>query len=325
MNTAYRMYTVDDIDALVQFWKENAGWDQIDRKEWERRFYHTPYGNASVALAEDVDSGSIVGQFLFIPTVISIDGKEVKGFRPFAPVVKESVRTELGLMTLMEIVLKMYNYAMDEFKKEGVGVIHMLPDPRWSKAFEFIPDVQVGYFPLWSLALPLQQKFILPDAYTVSPIKPNDERIDILCEKNNKLYGCIFSRNTVTLPWKTSHGDYRLIGIFNNEELAGVAVSIFKPNDKQWLICDMITADAEEAMDATLKAACNEAQDFMAANDETVIQKIAILATPLIQKKIEGLGFKNDNYRFPIVIQALDTSLSKEQVAPERWYASAND
>ena len=325
MNTAYRMYTPDDIDALVQFWKENSGWDQIDRKEWERRFYYTPYGNASVALAEDIDNGSIIGQFLFIPTIISIDGKEVKGFRPFAPVVKESVRTELGFMTLVEIVLKMYNYAIDEFKKEGVGIIHMLPDPRWSKAFEFIPEAQVSYFPLWSLDLPLQQKFSMPDAYSVSPIKPNDERINSLWEKNSKLYGCIFPRNTVTLPWKTSHGNYQLSGVFNNEELVGVSVSIFKSNDKQWLICDMITADAEDAMEATLKAACNEAQDFITANRGAVIQKIAILATPLIQKKIETLGFKNDNYRFPIVIQALDPSLSKEQVAPQRWYASAND
>ena len=325
MNTAYRMYTADDIDALVQFWRENAGWDQIDRKEWERRFYHTPYGNASVALAEDIDSGNIVGQFLFIPTVINIDGKEVKGFRPFAPVVKESVRAELGLLTLMEIVLKMYNYATDEFKKQGAGVIHMLPDPRWAKAFEFIPDAQVDFFPLWSLALPLQKKFDLPHTYTVSPIDPNDNRINILCEHNNKLYGCIFPRNTAMLPWKTSHGNYRLSGVFNNEELVGVSVSIVKGKDKQWLICDMITADAEEAMAATLKATCNEAQDFLAANKETTIQKIAILATPLIQQKVEGMGFKNDSYRFPIVIQALDPSLSKEQVAPQRWYASAND
>jgi hypothetical protein len=325
MNTTYRMYAPNDIDALVQFWKENAGWDQIDRKEWERRFHGTPYGNASVAIAEDMDSGSIVGQFLFIPTVISIDGKEVKGFRPFAPVVKESVRAELGLLTLMEIVLKMYNYAMDEFKKDGVGVIHMLPDPRWAKAFEFIPDAQVDYFPLWSLNLPLQQKFSLPDAYTVSPIQPNDERINILWEKNSKLYGCIFPRNTVTLPWKTSHGNYQTLGVFHKDELIGVSVSIVKANDKQWLICDIITSDGEEAMEATVKATCNKAQDFIEANEEATIHKIAILATPLIQKKIEGMGFKNDHYRFPIVIQALDPSLTKEEVAPQRWYASAND
>ncbi len=81
MATIYRMHTPEDIPALVKFWSENSGWDQIDRTEWERRFHYTPYGEASVAVAVDKKNNEIVGQFVFIPTVISIDGKEVKAFR----------------------------------------------------------------------------------------------------------------------------------------------------------------------------------------------------------------------------------------------------
>src|SRR5215210_4465047 len=109
MNTAYRMYNPEDIDPLVEFWNQNAGWDQIDRRQWETRFYHTPFGHSSVVLAEVKDSNEILGQFVFIPSVVNIDGREVKGFRPFAPVVKESVRSKMGFIKVAEILLNMYN------------------------------------------------------------------------------------------------------------------------------------------------------------------------------------------------------------------------
>jgi hypothetical protein len=319
------MYTTDDIDALVQFWKENSGWDQIDRTEWERRFYYTPFGSASIVLAMNDQSNEIIGQFLFIPTRIYIDGREVKGFRPFAPVVKESVRSELGFMTLIEVVMKMYNHAMDEFRKEGVGLIHMLPDPRWSKAFQFLPGIQLDHFPLWSRPLPLNQIYDLPEGYSIRPIASTDERINALWEKSRELYGCSFLRNTTTLPWKASHGNYQLIGVFKHNDLVGFSSSIVKAHDKQWLICDLLAANADEAMEVTLKASCNLAQEFLQSHEEVTVNKIAILATSLMQEKLEYLGFKKDEYRFPMVIQVLDDTITQEQAAPKRWYASAND
>ena len=325
MATTYRMYTDDDIDDLVKFWSDNSGWDQIDRTEWERRFHHTPYGEASVALAIDKKNNEIVGQFVFIPTVISIDGKEVKAFRPFAPVVKESLRSALGMITLTEIIFKMYNHAIDHFRSTGVGLIHMLPDPRWARAFKLLSNVQMGSFPLWSIALPMTEKFALPAGYEVKPVNATDEKIDLLWEKNSMLYGCSLPRNTKILPWKTSHGDYRLVGIFYQEELLGLSASVVKEKDKQWLICDMISADGDEALSTIIKATCNAAQDFVTSQTGTAVEKAAILATALIEKNIEQLGFKKDNYKFPIVVQLLDPNLSKQQVAPERWYASAND
>jgi hypothetical protein len=57
----------------------------------------------------------------------------------------------------------------------------------------------------------------------------------------------------------------------------------------------------------------------------TAVEKAAILATLLIEKSIEQIGFKKENYKFPIVVHLLDPKLSKQQVAPERWYVSAND
>jgi hypothetical protein len=328
MKTIYRVYNSADIDAMVDFWNENADWDVINRKEWERRFYSTPFGPSSVILALEQESGEIVGQFIFIPSTVVVNGQEVKSCRPFAPVVKKSIRSELGMLTLVEYILKMYNYATEYFVQQGVYVIHMLPDPRWSRAFQFIPGVQVKNFPLWSLKLQNKIEPKLPLGYAVEEIKPDDDRIDELWSKASTLYGCSISRTSRTLPWKLSHGEYRLIGITYNSRLIGIAASIYKPKDKQWLICDMLVEDGEQALDITIQAICTKASAFKNSLSEVAqenLQKVAILATPMIEKAIRNLGFEKDTYKFSLVVHVLGSALAKKELNPENWYVSAND
>ena len=59
MKIDYRLYSDTDINQLVNFWNQNSGWDIIDRQEWERRFLNTPYGEASVVIAENKKSNRI--------------------------------------------------------------------------------------------------------------------------------------------------------------------------------------------------------------------------------------------------------------------------
>src|SRR5689334_5369402 len=99
-----RMHTDADVDNLVQFWCDNSDWDQIDRTEWERRFYSTPFGRAAVAIAEDSRTGEINGHIVFIPTEISVDGRIVKAFRPYALVIKKSYRSGLKFLGLIDII-----------------------------------------------------------------------------------------------------------------------------------------------------------------------------------------------------------------------------
>ena len=324
MPTIYRMHTPDDIDNLVKYWCENSDWDQIDRREWERRFYSTPYGAASVAIAENNDTKEILGQIVFIPTQINVDGKAVKSYRPYALVIKKTFRSTLRFLSLMEVVRKMYNHATAHFKSTGTGLIHMMPDPRWVRAFKFLSNVQTGSFPLFTLPIPLDQKFDIHSDYTVKSITSTDEQINSLWTKNSKLYGCSLQRDAKTLSWKTSHGDYRLIGVYIQDELVALSASIVKEKDKQWLICDMMSADSGESLSTILKATCNAAHDYFTSH-KTDIHKVSILATPLLETKIENLGFQKDNYKFPIVVQILDSNITKTNVSPERWYASAND
>jgi hypothetical protein len=325
MKADIRFYTPDDIDGLVQFWNENGGWDVIDRAEWEKRFYHTPHGPASIVIALD-ESQKIVGQFIFIPAKVSVDNEIYDAYRPQAPVIRSDVRTALGMLTLFEYISKMYKFAVRSFIKQKIYIIYMLPYRRWARAFKFIKGTSVDNFPLWSFSLQNDaQEFILPPEYSTETIKPDDKRINDLWERSSALFKCCAVRDASVLPWKLSLKKFTLIGIMNNERLIGLCASLYSEPDKQWLICDIL-AESEEILEITIKAACNQAILFkQTLADSDKVRKVAILSTPLIEKIISGLSFYKDAYDFSVVIHILDSKFNKTEIAPKHWYFSAND
>ena len=85
-------------------------------------------------------------------------------------------------------------------------------------------------------------------------------------------------------------------------------------------------ADGDESLRSTLAAACNLAHArSVGASTEQPIHKVAVLVTPPLRQAVEQLGFARDAYDFPLVVHALDPAIDKKDIAPERWYVSAND
>jgi hypothetical protein len=327
MKPIFRINTPDDINDLVQFWNDNGGWDTIDRNEWENRFHNTPYGPCPIVIAADSETNQILAHFIFIPSMIFFRGSLLKTLRPFAPVVSKQIRSALGLLTLMEYIYKMYKYAVKYFTKLDVALFYMLPDPRWSKAFQILPNVQTARFPLWSLKLSEQVFIDLPAGYKHETLQPDDPRIDALWEKSSILYGCGLVRDSHTLPWKLSHKKYGVFGISQQGRLSGLCVSFFRREDRQWLICDLLAEDTE-MIKLLLKTAAAEAwlhRLSLEEDEHDRVGKVAILATPFLQPVIKELGFEKDKYDFPAVIQILNPALPKKELRPENWYVSAHD
>ncbi len=313
------MNTPEDKAELVQLWTDFAEWDRIDEKTWEHRF-----GRASIALAIDEATEKIVGQAIFLPTPVSLKGRDVSAYRPFATFLTKEARSFQGLNPLTHPMFKMYQMAIKMLRENGVGLIQMLPDPLWARMLRLAPDFQIAKFPLWSLKLPLVETFSLPDSYSIIEIQPNDPRLDVLWEKSAKLYNSSAIRNSEALTWKTSHHNHCFRGIEVGGELVGFVASRFKSRDRQWLICDIIAADIE-AFRATITMACNQAFEFKQQNPNESLDKIAILATELILPIVKDLGFYKDSYNFIFVIHRLDSSLKMEDIEPSGWYIGAND
>jgi hypothetical protein len=327
MNIKYRLHRRDDEAALIRLWSDHSGWDQLSAETWAQRLMHPPVGEARIVVGEDEETGELIAQFPFIPSLLSVDGHDmVTALRPFAPIVSAKARRAgLPLNPLNHPIMAMYRYAVDAMRTRGDGVIYMLPDPRWRRLFRPFPFFQTGAFPLFSRPVPLDVPFALPAGTSVVPFDGWDERVDRLWEQAATLHECLVVRNTKTLPWKVGLGDYTLTAVEREGELIGLVASRQK-GDRQWLICDLLAADGGEALQATLAVACNVADEAArAAPPEHAVNKVAILTTPLLQTACEDLGFRRDAYNFTLVVHLLDESLGKAAVDPKRWYLSAND
>lgn len=326
MALSYRMHTKDDEAELIRLWSEQSGWDDVDAATWSHRLMHTPLGEAAIALALNDASGKIVGQFAFLPSLVSVDGREVSAYRPFAPILNKETRGVISVNPLKHPVIAMYWHAVNALRERGHGLIYTMPDPRWLRALRMLPVLHCGSFPLWSLPLPLANPLPLGAGYAVAEMETRGERVEHLWQITAKLHGCIAVRDSRTLSWKTSHGDYKVLGVERDGELVGLVTSVFKKRNRQWLICDLLATDNNQSLHATLCAVVNlaHANAFNSTPDAPLV-KAAVLATPSMQPVLRDLGFRRDDYDFPLMVHILDSSLTKEAVSPSRWYVSAND
>lgn len=328
MNIDYRMAAPEDDDALIRFWSDNSGWGDIDPAVWKHRFLHTPLGRAAFALSFDSDNGEILGQFGFIPSLIWVDGAEVKAYRPVATIVKEEIRKEQGINALQLIILQMYGLATQHMIEEGVGLVHIVPDPKWLRLFKMAPFFQTATFPLYIKPFPIQDNYSLPLGYDIEFLEGTDGRLDKLWEQARDMYGSMIVRHKEALSWKNSHVDIQLTGITYQSELIGFFASGLRAKGKKWQICDIMSIDSGKALRYTLTAACICAQRYwesLPPADQEQLREAELLTTPLLEPVVQELNFQREDYDFAFVVHVLDENLPADKVAPQHWYVSPND
>src|ERR671933_123844 len=323
-NLTYRLYQEEDLPALARIWEEETKWGEMTPQKWRQQFVDTPFGEASIALATDTDTGQIVGQLIFFPCLVCVNGRDILAFRPFALIVTKAAR---GLLSETHPSAGMYDYGAKVVQARGGGLIYMLPDRNWVRTLNIGPTVQYASFPLWSLSMPLTEPLPLDDGYTMKPLEAWDEQVENLWHKASRLYGCQFVRNCRTLQWKIGSSDYTVTVVERHGEMVGLVASQQKGDgDRQWLVCDLLAADGEDSLRNTLIAVTNVAHSQAIIPDrEKPIKKVAVLVTPIMEPVVRRLGFVRDAYDFPLVVHILDPTIPMDEVAPTHWYISAND
>ena len=320
MGLHYRMVTEADLPALQKLWTEETDWGKLTEQMWQRYVVDAPLGGVAGAVAEE--DGRIVGQFAFVPSLVTVNGREYRAFRMAAPIVAKTLRFT-SPNPLAHPVVAMYFHTARELGARGDGLIYTVPDRRWVRFFKMFPRLQAGKFPLWRIDLPLAAEWPMPDGFTAAPFTAlDDPRVDRLWQAWSRFHPCAVVRDSRCLPWKIGGGEYEILGIERGGELAGLVASRQK-GDRQWLICDVMAADTEESLRATIVAVVKLAD--RRKREGVPIHKAAILTTPVLEPVLRSLGFVRDDYDFPVVVHILNSDIHKDDVAPERWYVSAND
>jgi hypothetical protein len=326
LRLSYRLVRDDDLPGVQRLWKEETDWGPLAEELWQRYVVEAQgLGGISGAIATD-QAGTILGQFAFVPSLVWVAGREVRAFRPAAPIVSRALRFR-SANPFQHPAVRMYNYAVKALRARGDGLIYMVPDPRWLRLFKMFPFLRCGSFPLWQLPLPLTGPLPRDGGYSASRLSSfDDERLDRLWERARQLYGCLVVRDSRTLPWKLHEPGYEVVGVERDGELVGMASARAK-GDRQWLLCDIVTVDDGESMRQTLVAAVDLAHEraLAAAGTTRPLHKVSVLATPRMQPALGALGFTRGPYDFPLIVHVLDPALTRQDIAPASWYVSAND
>lgn len=324
MGLHYRLFRPDDLPAIRRLWLEATNWGALPEAQWQRYVVDAPLDGAMFVVAAD-DAGDIVGQFVFLPSLVSLGGRIVRACRPGAPIVSRRAPQPALPNPMRHPAAAMYLTAVRELRAAGVGLLYMVPDPRWVRFLKMFPGMHAGFFPLWCRPLPLPGPLPLPAGYTAAPLAAFDTRVDRLWERASRLHDNMVVRNARVLAWKVGHGDYDVLGIERGGELVGVVASRRK-GDRQWLVCDLLAADLDDALRATLAAVTNLAHErACAAPADHPLIKVSLLVTPRMEPVVRELGYERNEYRFPLALQVLDPTISAAEVELARWYLSAND
>jgi hypothetical protein len=313
------MHARQDVPELVRFWSEHSGWDAVDERQWSMRFVEAPLGPAAIVLARDATTDEMRGQLAFFPSALHVRGHgEVTALRAFAPVLKRGTRGKL------RVVEGMYEHAIDALAERKDACVYAFPDRLWRLLLNRYEGLLCNSYPTYSRRVPLERPFVVPSAFTLGSVRRWDTRVDQLWERARDLYDVAVVRDARAMSWKVGHGDFRVTSVERRGELVAVVAHREKAAG-QWLICDLVAIDAD-ALDAALRAAVNHAHaEALDKNRQRPITRIDVIATATLRPILDGLGFERVGYDFPIVIHRLSDALSDRDLAPDRWYVSAND
>jgi hypothetical protein len=321
-----RLAREDDMPALLRLWREGTDWGALTPRQWREWYVETPYGEAPIVVAVDEDTGEIEGQLVFSPSLVCVDGREVSACRPCAPLLTREARGSLAgflVNPLRHPVVVLYTHGVEVLRARGCGLLYMVPDPDWVRLLRLFPSVQCGAFPLWSRPVPRDAPLPLGQGYAARPLAGWGERVDGLWRRAARLHGCQVVRDSRYLRWRT--GAFEVLGVERGGELMGLVASQAK-GDGQWLVCELLAADAGPSLRATLAAVANLARErALAAPPDRPVRKVAVLTTAVLEPAARELGFARDDYDFPVAVQVLDPALPREAVDPARWYVSATD
>lgn len=323
MSLSFRLHRDEDLPELQALWLENTNWGGLTPELWRKHIIDAPLGGASILVATDSKTGKIVGEFAFMPSRVRVRGREVSAFRPAAPIVARGYRF-FSVNPLDHPAIAMYLNAVEALRNRGEGLVYMVPDPRWTRLIQMFPNLIVGSFPLFSQPLPLASPMAIDSGFDVGPVELTDSRVDELWERSAALHGTSIVRDTRSLPWKIGKGEDHVLGLERGGELVGIVACRHK-GDRQWLVTDLLFADAEAALRNLLIAAANLGHEHALATTGNPIAKVAVLATSAMEATVRSLGFARDRYDFPLVVQVLDPTIDKRDVATDHWFVSAND
>jgi hypothetical protein len=323
----YRLFEERDLPSLLRLW-EAAGWGVLTEEQWREWYVETPYGACLVTVAVD-GAGEVVAQEMFMPSVVCVDGSEVRALRFSAPILRQELRGN-SLRNEEHPVVGLYKAAAEAATQQGYSVVYSLPEYGWLPIFRIAPRFGIPPFAEANydcVALPLAASrdsnvADVADGLVAQPVAEFGEEYDALwlAAKESFPIRCGVVRQRDWLRFRNSGR----IGVEVRDASDGSLVGYTATKRQTGLLADILARhprDLERVVAATLRWL----RDERGRSVPEAITHLKVMRTPVLASALERFDVEMVDYRFAFTCNTFDAALSLDSIAPERWYLMPGD
>ncbi|MGI8757164.1 MAG: hypothetical protein ACR2MB_15185 [Acidimicrobiales bacterium] len=323
----YRLYQDADLPGMLRLWEESSGWGTLTPELWRQWYVDTPHGPSLIAVALDEDE-QIAGQWVFTPSAVLVEGRDVSALRFSAPILRADLRRS-ALRSPFHPAVQLYLTGAEAAVARGYGLVYGLPDPAWLPASRLLARFEplryaVAEFACVavSIAPPSQTVAADPRNCAVDRVTTFGGEYDALWQSAQAtgLVRCGVIRSSDWLQHKNGH--HLSLEVRDSLDMTLLGYTAIKV--KTGLLVDILACSA-----AALVRVLAATLDWLAGQGGEAwigdTGHLKAMESPALRPALRALGFAPVDYKFAFVCKALAPSLSTEAVSPACWYLTPGD
>ena len=315
---AYRPFREGDLPGVLRLWEEESGWGAVDEERWRRWFVDRPDGPCLVMVAED-GGGEIAGQLVFAPTVVRIDGEEVRAVRVGAPIV-DRARRRRSVRHPDHPATRLYREGAREAAAAGFRLLYALPEHSWLPFFRWLGGFAEAEPVCRAVDAAFDAATGLAAGLRAAPGAGFGAEYDALWARAAAAFPvhCGLDRGAARLRYRI--GGHLVLEA--REEASGALAGYTAVNRRTGLLVDVLARTPAELAPVLASAL---AWASAPPDGSPAISQVKAMETPALRPALEALGFAPVDYRFAFVCTPLDPSLPPGRIHPDRWYLAPGD
>lgn len=317
----YRLFEEKDREAIRNLWKEESGWGGITSEQFDTWFINTPHGKCLIVVAEN-ENDTIVGQIIYSPSRMIVDGREIKTLRVSSPILSSNFRMN-NIRDYNHPAFAMIRAGFDFAYEEGYQYAYGFPAYGWLGLLRLFPRVMpnpsdTASYDCFAISLDDSQVFLsASDELKVIATNNFTEEYDALWEDAviQMPVRCGIVRKANWLNYiNGSHLILETRSVTNNGLVGYMAI-----NKQSGLIVDAFARNIqylEKVFQQSVNALHQSNPQKLPVNFTKLKGMLTYITDPIVSK----IGYETDSYRFAFGGYLLDKNIPFENLQASQWY-----
>jgi hypothetical protein len=313
----YRLADEPDIPALVRLWERDSGWGGMSEQTWRSWYVDLPWGPSLTVIA--VDGDEVVGQEIFTPVRVRIDGRAHRGLRLSAPILR-SDRRRTRLRDRDHPIVRMLDLGLGVAAEQGYELVYAMPESSWLSFFRWYGRFHYYRYPC--VAQSLRSPSDAPTTpYVVRPLERFSACEDWVASAMASIGegAVVIDRSRAWLDFR--NGGHLVLEV--REAESGSMAGYVAVERTSGLVADLLARSRDAVGDVLAAVLQHLSVDRTGLCHD--VNQLRLMRSPMFAPVAKSLGFEETGYAFLFACVSLTGRVPADRVVPDRWYLVAKD